>query len=96
MIVTNANVKNVGKTLSIDFDVINITTFKKGMMVELEHGKKCGLTNITNNDLLMTGKIVLAHLFEFPDYYDRLEKMEERAKKYWKNREKPNIILQKK
>jgi hypothetical protein len=27
----------------------------------------------------MTGKIALAHLNEFPDYYTRLEKMEREA-----------------
>ena len=28
-----------------------------------------------------TGKIALAHLNEFPDYYTRLERMEEQAKR---------------
>ncbi|MFW9979165.1 MAG: DUF5661 family protein, partial [Candidatus Thorarchaeota archaeon] len=37
----------------------------------------------TNNDPLTTGKIALAHLKEFPDYYDRLDKLEEEAKAYW-------------
>jgi hypothetical protein len=48
----------------------------KGMNVELEHGEIRRLTNVTNNDRLMTGKIALAHLLELPDYYKRLEKME--------------------
>ena len=48
----------------------------KGMNVEMEHGKIRRLTNVTNNDRLMTGKIALAHLLELPDYYQRLEKME--------------------
>jgi len=54
-----------------------------GMEVELEHGKINELTNVTNNDLLITGKIALAHLNEFPDYYDRLENMENEAERYW-------------
>jgi len=33
----------------------------------------------------MTGKITLAHLNEFPDYYTRLEKMEKEAEDFWEN-----------
>ncbi len=58
-----------------------------GMDVELEHGKINELTNVTNDDPLLTGKIALAHLNEFSDYYDRLENMEKEAEKYWDNKE---------
>jgi hypothetical protein len=44
------------------------------------------VTNVTDDDLLMTAKIALAHLNEFPDYYERLEEMEEEAKAYWAER----------
>lgn len=54
-----------------------------GMDVELEHGKKIPLTNVSDDNMLITFKIALAHLLEFPDYYDRLEKLEIEAKKYW-------------
>jgi Protein of unknown function (DUF5661) len=37
------------------------------------------LINVTNDDSLLTGKIALAHLNEYPDYYDRPDKMEEEA-----------------
>lgn len=53
------------------------------MDVELEHGTENSLTNVTNDDPLTTGKIALAHLNEFPDYYTRLDKMEEEADKFW-------------
>jgi hypothetical protein len=56
------------------------------MNVELEHGKVDKKTNVTNNDLMTTGKIALAHLREFPDYYQRLDKLESAAEKYWENR----------
>ncbi|HEX9380836.1 MAG TPA: DUF5661 family protein, partial [Gaiellaceae bacterium] len=47
---------------------------------ELEHGLHDLLTNVTGDDPVVTGKIALAHLNEFPDYYTRLERMEEEAK----------------
>lgn len=48
--------------------------------MELEHGLHDASTNVTDDDPLTTGKIALAHLNEFPDYYTRLEHMEEEAK----------------
>lgn len=54
-----------------------------GLDVELEHGKISPSTNVTNDDPIMTGKIALAHLNEFPDYYTRLSKMEKEADAFW-------------
>jgi hypothetical protein len=48
--------------------------FLIGMRIELEHGKENRRTNVTNDDLLMTAKITLAHLNERWDYYRRLIK----------------------
>lgn len=48
-----------------------------GLNVELEHGTKYGkTTNITNNDLVTTARIVLAHLKESPRYYKYLQEMQ--------------------
>ena len=52
-----------------------------GLVVELEHGADDPETNVTNSDELMTGKIAWAHLKEIPNYYTRLEKMEEETEK---------------
>jgi hypothetical protein len=52
-----------------------------GMDVELEHGLHDPATNVTDSDPVVTGKIALAHLNEFPDYYTRLGLMEEEAKR---------------
>ena len=56
------------------------------MDVELEHRPVDGHTNVTDDNLLMTGKIALAHLNEFPDYYIRSEEMEKEAEDFWENR----------
>lgn len=51
--------------------------------MELEHGARDPETNVTNDDPLLTGKIALAHLKEFLDYYTRLAKMEKEADEFW-------------
>lgn len=80
--------KAIATALGIDFDKekFNLEQFRMGLDVELEHGKKCDLTNITNDDPIITGKITLAHLNEFPDYYNRLTKLEDEAEAYWSSR----------
>ena len=79
--------KSIGEKLGIKWDRFDIEQFRRGMDVELEHGKIDELTNVSNDDPLTTGKIALAHLNEFPDYYDRLDKMEEEAEAYWEGKQ---------
>jgi hypothetical protein len=56
---------------------------RMGLEVELEHGRQDLATNVSDDDETTTAKIALAHLNEFPDYYTRLEKMEDEARRYW-------------
>ena len=77
----------IGNNLGIDWNAIRLDEFAKGVNVEFEHGTRFPETNVTNNDTALTGKIAWAHLKEFPDYYTRLEKMENKAEAYWKERE---------
>ena len=83
---TNEIANTIGKILGIDWSKFNVDQFRMGLVVELEHGKVSSDTNVTDNDPLVTGKIALAHLNEFPDYYTRLEKMENQADKYWSSK----------
>lgn len=83
---TEKEAKKIGEQLGIKWDKWDVEQFRKGMDVELEHGKINEITNITNDDALMTGKIALAHLNELSDYYDRLEKMEKQGEKFWGKR----------
>lgn len=53
-----------------------------GLFVELEHGKNDPETNVINDDMSLTGRIALADLKEFPDYYTRLAKLEAEADKH--------------
>jgi Protein of unknown function (DUF5661) len=80
---TKEDAKRVGDVLHVNWQRIDLEQFRKGMDVELEHGRENPTTDITHDDAVTTGKIALAHLNEFPDYYTRLEKMEVEAKEYW-------------
>ena len=75
--------RQIGEQIGIDWasSPFDVHQFRMGMDVELEHGLRDLLTNVTNSDPIVTGKIALAHLNEFPDYYTRLQRMEEEAKR---------------
>jgi CBS domain-containing protein len=63
--------KRIGAADAVDLEQLRI-----GMEVELEHGRANPLTNVTDDDAVLTAKIALAHLRELPDYYVRLARME--------------------
>ncbi len=83
---TTEEAKAVGDALGITWIEFDVEQFRMGMDVELEHGARDPQTNVTNNDPLTTGKIALAHLKEFPDYYTRLDAMEKEADAFWANK----------
>jgi len=83
---TTEKAKEIGDALGMDWTVYDLEQFRYGMDVELEHGTQDPQTNVTNDDPLTTGKIALAHMKEFPDYYVRLEKMEEEAEEEWEQK----------
>lgn len=80
---TTEQAREIGETLGVKWDKYDVEQFRMGMDVELEHGTVNPNTNVTNDDPILTGKIALAHLNEYPDYYTRLYKMEEEAEKYF-------------
>ena len=80
---TNEDAKRIGEAIGIDWSKFDVDQFRIGLDIELEHGLVDPKTNVTNDDEIMTGKIALAHLNEFPDYYTRLEKMEKEADEYY-------------
>lgn len=60
----------VASMLNIIFDKFTPEELLTGMNIELEHGLIDPKTNVTNNNILDTTKIALAHLNEYPNYYN--------------------------
>jgi hypothetical protein len=87
---TGQEARQFGEEIGIDWAraPFDVEQFRTGMNVELEHGLHDLLTNVTDDDPHVTAKIALAHLNEFPDYYTRLERMEEEAKRAHSHRQK--------
>ena len=77
----------MGDEIGVDWSRFDLEQFRLGMDVEYEHGSHDPQTDVTGNDPIVTGKIALAHMKEFPDYYERLERMEEEATRGWATRD---------
>lgn len=75
--------RSIGDALGINWQNVNLEQFRRGLEVELEHGAHDPETDVTHDDIYLTGKIAWAHLKEFPDYYTRLDQLEEEADAYW-------------
>lgn len=80
---TSDEAKRIGDSIGIDWSTYELEEFRRGMDVEFEHGSHDPQTDVTHDDPLITGKIALAHMKEFPDNYTRLDKMEAEAEREW-------------
>ncbi len=80
---TQQDARRIGDALGINWAQVSLDEFQAGLGVEQEHGARDPETNVTNDDEILTGKIALAHLKEFPDYYTRLAQLEKDADAYW-------------
>jgi hypothetical protein len=80
---TTEEARRIGEEIGIEWasSPFDVEQFRMGMDVELEHGLHDLLTNVTGDEPTVTGKIALAHLKEFPDYYTRLARMEAEARR---------------
>ena len=78
---TAEEARKIGETVGIDWSAVpfDVEQYRMGLDVEMEHGTRDPETNVTGDDPIVTGKIALAHLREFPDYYTRLATMEAEA-----------------
>lgn len=88
MKITKEQAMRLGKKFNIDFKIVPFNEFLVGLNIETEH------LNIAKS-LQMIAKITIAHLQEDPRYYFYLEKLENKRKKYWSNKEIPKIFLSK-
>jgi uncharacterized protein DUF5661 len=84
---TTADARRVGDAIGVDWGRFDLEEFRAGTDVEFEHGAHDPQRDATGDDPILTGKIALAHMKEFPDYCERLERMEREAARDWAERQ---------
>ena len=80
--------KRVGEAIGVDWTRFDLEQFRRGMDVEFEHGSHDPQTDVTGDDPIVTGKIALARMKEFPGYHERLERMEREAEREWAEKQR--------
>lgn len=77
--ISTEEARSIGTQLGINWAQIDLEQFRRGIEVEFEHGAHDPETDVTGDDLSLTGKIAWAHLKEIRDYYTRLDRLEAEA-----------------
>ena len=77
--ISTEEARSIGTQLGINWAQIDLEQFRRGIEVEFEHGAHDPETDVTGDDLNLTGKIAWAHLKEIRDYYTRLDRLEAEA-----------------
>lgn len=77
--ISTGEARSIGTQLGINWAQIDLEQFRRGIEVEFEHGAHDPETDVTGDDLSLTGKIAWAHLKEIRDYYTRLDRLEAEA-----------------
>jgi hypothetical protein len=79
--ISSEEARRIGEALRIDWNQVDLEQFRQGLMGN-ETGNIDPETGPIYDGVLMTGKIVLNHMQEFPDYFTRLARLEEEAQSY--------------
>ena len=74
--------REMGGRLGVNQSAVDFAEFQRELKIELEHGLRDPETNVTNDDVPLTGKIAWAHLKEFLGYYTRLDKLDDEAEEF--------------
>lgn len=90
---TKKQILDAAEVLNVNMDVVPFETLKIGLKIELEHGLIDKRTNVTDDNIISTMKIVLAHLKEGLTYYDLLLKLEDKLDTIRRRNGHPKIFL---
>ena len=80
--ISSEEAQRIGESLHLDWDRIDLEQFRQGLMGEVDEANMDPETGRTYDSVLLSGKLVVAHMQEFPDYFTRLEKLKAEADRH--------------
>ena len=84
--ISSEEAQRIGEALHIDWDQVDLEQFRQGLMGEVDQANMDPETGRTYDSVLLSGKLVAAHMQEFPDYFTRLAKLKEEVDEYQASR----------
>jgi len=80
--ISSEEAQRIGESLHLDWDHIDLEQFRQGLMGEVDQANMDPETGRTYDSVLLSGKLVAAHMQEFPDYFTRLAKLKAEADRH--------------
>jgi len=80
--ISSEEAKRIGESLHIDWDQVDLEQFRQDLMEDRRQEAVDPETGLTYDGVLLSGKIVMAHIQEFPDYFTRLARLKTEVKEY--------------
>jgi hypothetical protein len=80
--ISSEQAQRVGAALHLDWNQVDLEQFRQGLMGNHDQEAMDPETGLTYDGVLLSGKLVLSHMQEFPDYFTRLEKLKAEADKH--------------
>jgi len=81
-LISSDEARHIGDSLYIDWDQVDLEQFRQGLMGNHKQGAMDPETGLTYDNVLLSGKVVLAHMQEIPDYFTRLAKLKAEVDQY--------------
>lgn len=82
--------RRIGDSLYIDWDQVDLEQFRRGLM---GNHKQRGIdpeTGLAYDRVLLSGRVVLNHMQQIPDYFVRLAKLRAEVRQYEARRRQPD------
>ncbi len=80
--ISSEEARRIGDALHIDWDQVGLEQFRRDLMGARKQSASDPEIDPAYDGVLLSGKIVLAHMQEFPDYFNRLQKLKAEADEY--------------
>ena len=80
--ISSEEARRIGESLHIDWDQVDLEQFRQDLMGDQKQETTDPETGLIYDGVLLSGKIVMAHIQEFPDYFTRLAKLKMEVDEY--------------
>ncbi len=74
--------KRIGESLYVDWEQVNLEQFRQDLMGNPKQEARETESEQSYDSVLLSGKAILDHMHEIPDYLARLEKLKAEAEEY--------------
>lgn len=84
--ISSEEARRIGEALHIDWGQVDVEQFRQDLAEDQKQETIDPETGLIYDGVLLSGKIVMAHIQEFPDYFTRLARLRTEVDEYYARR----------